>query len=211
MKGKYFIIEGGEGCGKSTQAEMLYNFLISKNIPCHLGREPGGIEFAEKIRDLVKDPKYNICPTTELFCFEAPRSEFFDKIVIPKLKEGINIISDRSGYSTIAYQGFGGGLDVNRIREMNHIATRGIQPDLAFIIDINPETGLGKEVVKDRFFAKGLEYHKNVRKGFLAIAKEYPKICRIINYIPNGKDEMHRQIRDSIMDLFLSQYLEKNK
>jgi len=201
MKGKYFIIEGGEGCGKSTQAEMLYEFLKRKKIPCYIGREPGGIESAEEMRKILKNKNYDICSRAELFGFEFARAEFFDKIIIPKLHEGINIIADRSGYSTIAYQGFGGGLDIGMIRTMNSIATDETSPDFTFIIDIDPEIGLNKEVVKDRFSAKGMEYHKKVREGFLDIARGHYGIkCKIINYIPNGKDEMHKQIRGYVLD-----------
>lgn len=101
--GKYIVIEGGEGCGKTTQAELLFNYLKEKNIPCYLGREPGGVKSAEEMRKILKHNSEDISPIGELFGFEFARAEFFDKILIPKLKEEINVISDRSGYSTEAY------------------------------------------------------------------------------------------------------------
>ena len=97
-------------------------------------------------------------------------------------------------------------MNVSEIKMMNKIATKGIKPDMAFIIDINPETGLSKEVVKDRFSAKGLEYHKKVRRGFLDVAKTYYTRCIVIDYIPNGKEEMHNEIRGYVLD-----FLKKNK
>lgn len=200
--GKYIIIEGGEGCGKTTQAEMLYNYLMEKNIPCYLGREPGGVKPAEEMRGILKNKDYDISPIGEVFGFEFARAEFFDKIVIPKLKARINVITDRSGYSTETYQGYAGGVNLGGIKFMNNIATRGIQPDLAVIIDIDPLKGLEKEVVKDRFSDKGLKYHKKVRQGFLEIARTNSNICKIINYIPNGKDEMQNQIRKYVDNLF---------
>jgi dTMP kinase len=193
-RGNFFVIEGCEGCGKTTQAEMLYNFLKEK-IPCHLGREPGGIKSAEEMRNILKHNKEDISPIGELFGFEFARAEYFDKVVIPKLNQGITVISDRSGYSTLAYQGYGGGVDLEQIKLMNKIATRNLEPDVAFIIDINPEEGLEKELVKDnRFSEKGLEYHQRVRQGYLDIAKENEN-CVLIKYIPNGTEDMQRQIR----------------
>jgi dTMP kinase len=196
-RGNYFVIEGGEGCGKTTQAEMLYNFLKEKNVPCYLGREPGGIKSAEEMRNILKHNKEDISPIGELFGFEFARAEYFDKVVIPKLNEGITVISDRSGYSTLAYQGYGGGVDLEQIVLMNKIATRNIEPDVAFIIDINPEEGLAKELVKDnRFSEKGLEYHKRVRQGYLDIANENEnENCVLVKYIPDGAEEMQSQIR----------------
>jgi len=201
-KGKYIIIEGGEGCGKTTQTELLFNYLKEKNIQCYLGREPGGVKAAEEMRNILKHNSEDISPIGELFGFEFARAEFFDKVIIPKLKNGISVISDRSGYSTIAYQGYGGGVDIETIKTMNNFATQGIQPDVTFIIDINPEQGLEKELIKDnRFSKKGLTYHNKVRKGYLETASLDPR-CVIINYIPNQPEEMQKNIRMYVNNLF---------
>lgn len=197
-RGSYIVIEGGEGCGKTTQAELLHNYLKEKNIACYLGREPGGIKAAEEMRKILKHNKEDISPIGELFGFEFARTEFFDKIIIPKLDTGINVISDRSGYSTIAYQGYGGGIDLDCIKLMNNISMKGIKPDITFIIDIDPGLGLEKEVVKDRFSEKGLEYHKRVRQGFLDIAKPNSKRCVIIQYQEGNPDKMQNEIRQHI-------------
>ena len=191
-------MEGPEGCGKTLQAKLLHQYFSEKNIPCYLGREPGGIKAAEEMREILKHNKEDISPIGEVFGFEFARAEFFDKIVLPKLKEGINVISDRSGYSTLAYQGYGGGVDVGWIKFMNQMAMKGIQPDIAFIIDINPNVGLAKEVVKDRFSRKGIEYHERVRKGFLEITLDNLDKCKIIDYIPSNPEKMQRQIREYI-------------
>jgi len=197
-RGKYFVIDGGEGCGKTMQAELLFNYLKEKKIPCYLGREPGGIKAAEEMRNILKHNSEDISSIGELFGFEFARAEFFDKIVIPKLNEGINVISDRSGYSTIAYQGYGGNVKIEWIELMNRIAMTGIKPDIAFIIDINPEQGLEKELVKDnRFSNKGIEYHKRVRQGYLDVA-ENNKNCVLIKYRLNGIEDMQQQIRNYV-------------
>lgn len=201
-RGKYIVIEGGEGCGKTTQTELLYDYLKGKNLPCFLGREPGGIKAAEEMREILKHNKENISPTGEVFGFEFARAEFFDKIVVPRLNEGTSVISDRSGYSTIAYQGYGGGVKIDWIKSMNKIAMQGIQPDLAVIIDIDPLVGLEKETIKDRFSKKGIEYHKRVRQGFLDITLDNLDRCKVINYIPNGIIEMQMQIRRDADKLF---------
>ncbi len=202
-KGKYIIIEGGEGCGKTTQAELLYDYFIKKNISCYLGREPGGVKAAEEMREILKNKDYDISPIGELFGFEFARAEFFDKVVIPRLESGFSVITDRSGYSTEAYQGYAGGVNLEHIKLMNKIATRKIRPNLAIIIDINPEKGLAKEVVKDRFSSKGLEYHQKVRQGFLEVAKDNPN-CILIDYIENGKDEMQDRIRKYVDKIILN-------
>jgi len=201
-RGKYIVIEGGEGCGKTYQSDLLFQELSKRGVNCFLGREPGGIKSAEEMRQILKHNPEDISPIGELFGYEFARAEFFDKIVIPKLNEGTTIISDRSGYSTLAYQGYAGKVNLNWIKQMNRIATRGIKPDLAFIIDINPEIGLSKEVVKDRFSAKGLEYHQKVRQGYLEVARSNPEICNVIEYIPNGAWEMHLDIRNYVNKLF---------
>ncbi len=201
MRGKYIVIESGEGGGKTTQAELLFQYLSEKNISCYLGREPGGIKAAEEMRNILKHNPENISAIGEVFGFEFARAEFFDKIIIPKLNEGTSVISDRSGYSTLAYQGYGGGVPLDFIALVNQYAMNNILPDLAIIIDIDPVRGLEKEVVKDRFSAKQLEYHQRVRRGFLEIAKDYPN-CKVIPYIPNGLNEMQNQIRKYIDELF---------
>lgn len=201
-RGKYIVIESGEGGGKTTQAELLYQYLQEKNIPCYLGREPGGIKAAEEMREILKHNSEDISSIGEVFGFEFARAEFFDRIVFPKLNQGINVISDRSGYSTLAYQGYGGGVDIDWIKSMNQMAMKGIQPNIAFIIDIDPLVGLAKEVVKDRFSKKGIEYHNRVRKGFLQIAKENSYKCVVISYVPNGIDKMQKLIRVYIDELF---------
>ena len=196
-KGKYIVIEGGEGCGKTTQSQLIYDYLVSKGINSILTREPGGVEEAEKIREILKDKANDLHPLTELFLFEAARTEFFRRVVVPNLKHDVIVISDRSGYSTEAYQGYAGEQDLNLIRHLNNLSTFDTSPDLAIIIDINPRVELIKEVVNDRFSQKGLEYHIKVRKGFLEVAKRN-KNCRVVSYKPGNIKGTHREIRDYV-------------
>lgn len=198
QRGKYIVIEGGEGSGKSTQAKLLHESFVRSNIQCILAREPGGILESEKIRGILLDKENTLSPITELFLFEAARAEFFKKLVIPSLEEGKSVISDRSGYSSLAYQGYAGGLDLSLIEILNKQATFGIKPDLAFIIDIHAEKGLSKELQADRFAAKGLEYHTKVNQGFRDIALRYDNNTVLVPYIENQIEETHQRIRDFV-------------
>jgi dTMP kinase len=197
-KGYYLVLEGGEGCGKDTQAKLLKEYFDSRNIPCEITREPGGTKIAEQIANILKDKENNLSPQTELFLFEAARADNYEKIVLPFIKKGEGILIKTRGWqSSIAHQGFGGGMDINYIQKMNDISTSNVLPDLLLILDIPPEKGLKKEVIPDRFAAKGLEYHNRVREGYLWIAKEYPKISIIISY-EEGIEKMHQKIKEII-------------
>jgi len=201
MKGKYIIIEGGEGCGKTTQANLLFNWLNELNIPCYLGREPGGIAPAEDVRKILKNPEYQIDSISELFGFAFARSLFFEQIVEPNRKKGNHFIADRSGFSTEAYQGYAGGVLLKNIKLINKIAMRNIKPDLGFIIDIDPLIGLKNEIEKDRFGKKGLKYHQKVRQGFLDIANQNQDLCVIISYKENDITSMQTEIRTYVSKL----------
>ena len=171
MKGKYIILESGEGAGKSTHAKLLVKFLNSLNFPAVYSREPGSTPEAEQIREVLKSKKNKLEALTELFLFEAARTEFFAKEVLKNRTKGITTVADRSGFSSEAYQGYAGGVDLDLIRKLNFRATAGIHPDLFFLIDIDARKGLSKEQNPDRFAAKGLGYHKKVNQGYREIAK----------------------------------------
>ena len=129
-KGSLIVLEGGEGCGKTTQGALLKGYFQDEGWSCFLGREPGGISSAEDMRRILKNPDYQISPIGELFGFNFARAEFYDQVVIPKLDEGKLVILDRSGWSTEAYQGYAGGIDLETIRLMNKISTQGTSPDV---------------------------------------------------------------------------------
>jgi len=199
-RGKYIVIEGGEGAGKTTQAKLLQDYLNKLNVPCQFGREPGGIPSAEKMREILKNPEYKISSIGEVFGFNFARAEFFNQIIIPTLNKGIHFITDRSGYSTEAIQGYGGKVPLEQIRQINKIAMQEISPALGLIIDIDPAIGLKKEIVTCRISAKGLEYHQRVRQGFLEIAKR-EKSCVIIPYQENNPEAMQKEIREHVKKL----------
>lgn len=179
-KGKYILFEGVDGCGKSTQLGLLNDLLLdnayNKDDIVYL-REPGGNKIGEKIRTILLDKKNDkMTSITELFLFEASRSQSFEQNIYPGLKEGKIFLADRSYYSTIAYQGYGRGMDRDMIKNMNDIATKNFQPDLALIFDIPVEISLtrtGKDVGKDRMELAGLDFFNRVRKGYLNMKNIY--------------------------------------
>ena len=199
-RGKYIIFEGGEGCGKSTHSNFVLNYLNKEGYTSIKSREPGGIEVAEKIREILLDKNHSLDSLTELYLFEAARTEFFKQKVIPNLEKGINVISDRSGYSTEAYQGYAGGLSLDLIKSLNKKSTFGIKPDLTFIIDVPVKKGLEKEVDPDRFALKGKAYHKKVNQGYLEIAKR--DNCIVIPYLEGNLKKMQNEILFHINKLF---------
>jgi len=202
-RGKLIYYEGGEGTGKSSHIKYTKKYLQNKGIPFKIVREPGGTILAEKIRDiLLNKESQNMNSWTEILLFQASRSELYSEIVIPTLEEGISVGQDRSGDSTLAYQGYGRGKNLRLLTLLNKESRFGCEPDLAFIIDIDPVKGLEKELNQDRMSLAGLEFHQKVRQGYLEIAKNNPKNYVVIPYIENGLEEMQSLMRPHIDKLF---------
>ena len=176
MKGVFITFEGIEGAGKSTQAKKLYDYLIEKGKNVILTREPGGTKTGEKIRDILLSPTDELFPPiAEVFLYEADRSFHIHNKIIPYLKRKYTVICDRFTDSTLAYQGYARGLDLELIKSLNEIATEGLKPDITFLIDIPVEEGLKRIKEKrgfDRIENEDLEFHTRLRNGFLKIAEE---------------------------------------
>ncbi len=194
MSGFFITFEGGEGGGKTTQLNWLAEYLTAQSRKVITTREPGGTPDAEKIRDLlVQREAGNWVPMAECLMMFAARALHVEKIIRPALEEGKTVISDRFTDSTIAYQGYGRGLDINKIKQLEALTLDGLKPDLTLILDIPPETGLerssrrmaaeslGIKQTEDRFENMEIEFHKKLRQGFLDIATEEPERCIVIN------------------------------
>ena len=173
----FFIsIEGFDGTGKSTQASILKKNLDDLNIDSILVREPGSTSFSEKIRDILKE-NTEIETLTELLLFQASRYELVKKVIIPNLETGKVVITDRFSDSSVAYQGYGGGLDIKLIETLNNISTSNLKPDLTFLLDLNLESSKKRTFSRnndeqiDKFEKKDSIYHKKVKDGFLEILK----------------------------------------
>ncbi len=172
-KGIFITFEGIEGCGKSTQAEMLTSYLEKQGRSVFLTREPGGPKISENIREiLLKKENSEMLPETELLLYMASRSQHTGEWIIPKLAEGIVVISDRYYDSSLAYQGAARKLDRNIIDTITAFATFGLKPDLTFLIDLSAEIGLSRISRKnaDRLERESHVFHEKVREGFLEIA-----------------------------------------
>ncbi len=179
----FITFEGGEGCGKSYQAGSLFRWLNRLDLPALLTREPGGTPPGERITRLLKWGKQSLQPATELLLFNASRAELVNRVIRPALAEGKIVICDRYADSTVAYQGYGRGLDLDTIAEVNRVATGGLVPNLTVLLDIPVETGLArKEKYKpDRFHQEDLDFHNRVRQGYLKLAREEPARWLVID------------------------------
>jgi len=174
--GRLITFEGIEGCGKSTLAKELYEYLKSKNYKVIFTREPGGGKLGEKIREILLSNEFEIPDYSELFLFLASRYEHTKNVIIPKLKEGYIVISDRYMDSTIAYQGYGRKIDLKLLEKLNEIATLGIKPNLTFLIDLPEEISFNrlKDKILDRIESEEIEFYKRVRFGYIEIARNEP-------------------------------------
>ena len=188
----FITFEGGEGCGKSTQTRMLYRKLLKLGIPAVLTSEPGGTPLGKRLGRFLKWPgDKEISPITELLLFNAARTQSVSEVIMPNLKSGKVVISDRYADSTTAYQGYGWGLDLEVVKQINDAATGGLKPDLTVLLDLLVESGLArkKERRPDRFEQQALAFHQKVREGYLKLAKEAPERWLVI-YATQGKDEI---------------------
>ena len=200
----FITFEGGEGSGKSTQARALHQRLSSMGIPALLTHEPGGTPLGREIRRWLKgdraNDKVDVDPLTELLLFNGSRAQLLSKVIRPALKSGTTVICDRFCHSTIAYQGYGRGLDIELIKAANNIATQGLRPDIIVLLDIPVEQGLLRKKLKDRFEREELAFHQRVRQGYLEMAKKDPQRWLLVDgSFP--KKETERQIWEKVEQL----------
>ena len=189
--GFLITFEGGEGCGKSTQARLLYQKLQQYNIPSLLTQEPGGTPLGNKIRSVLKVKRdFTISPLSELFLFAACRSQLIQDVIGPALDAGRVVVCDRFCDSTTVYQGFGRGLDLSLIDSVNTSATGGLKPDITILLDVLPEQGLQRKrkIQQDRFDSEQLSFHRKIREGYLNLAAKEPGRWLILqSHLPINK------------------------
>jgi dTMP kinase len=173
----FITFEGAEGCGKSTQARALWRRLVRRGIPALLTYEPGGTALGNRLRFVLKKRLQDkISPLGELFLFAACRVQIVNEVIRPGLQQGKVVICDRFSDSTTVYQGYGRGLNLETIEEINDLATDGIKPDLTILLDIPPQQGLNRKTSRssDRFEAENMAFHHKIRDGYLKLAAEEP-------------------------------------
>ncbi len=209
----FITFEGIEGSGKSTQMRLLREYLEKRGHGVLTLREPGGTSLGERVRSmLLTVGDEEIDPRAELFLYEACRAQLVSRVILPALRAGRIVLSDRFTDSTLAYQGYGRGLDAGRILSVNDFATGGLVPDLTFLLDVDVEAGLRRAMKRmdgdaahqreDRFEREEAAFHERVRSGFLEIARREAERVRVID----GRGEIHSIHREicAIMDELLS-------
>ena len=197
-KGLFISVEGGDGCGKTTQIKLLDEYLRNKGYKTLLTREPGSKGLGVKLREILLNYDGEVSPVCESFLFLADRAQHVDCIIKPALENGTIVLCDRHTDSTVAYQGYGRGLDLNQIHNLNKIATSGLKPDLTVVLDVDVETSqkrVGAE--KDRMESAGIEFFERVRQGFLEIAKQEPERVKVVDST-QSIEEIHKQILELI-------------
>jgi len=206
-KGLFITFEGLEGCGKTTQAKMLFGFLIKQRILSIYTKEPGGTNIGDKIRKILLDQKNDgMDYKTEMLLFLASRAENVRLIILPALEEGKIVISDRFYDSTTAYQGYGRGIDLNIIKHLNSLVVGKAIPDLTFILDIDPYEGLRRSAsfgnsremrFEEEFINKkiigGKLFLERVRHGYYQLSREEKGRIKIIN-ANRSKEDIYNEI-----------------
>ncbi len=185
-RGALVTLEGGEGSGKSSQAEALAALMRTQDYTVTLTREPVGTELGRSVMATFQQ-KASVTPEAELFLFEAARAQHVREVIRPALERGAVVLCDRYTDSTLAYQGYGRGLSLDHIRAVNHIATEGLAPHLTILLDVPPETGLARKDHESAFGGEDsiggepLEFHQRVRQGFLDLAQREPERIVVVD------------------------------
>jgi len=201
----FITFEGVEGSGKTTQMKRLKKYLARRGIPCICTREPGGTRIGEEIRKILLNRRHRkMDPLSELFLYEAARAQHVMDVIKPLMKrKRVVILCDRFRDASVAYQGYGRGIDPKWVEELNRTASHGIKPDLTFLLDCPSDMGLKRALERDRqkrssqedrFEREKIQFHLRVRRGYRALAKKEPHRIRVIDTRP-GKDKVFDRIR----------------
>ncbi len=195
-RGTFITLEGAEGCGKTTQIDLLAGYLRNKNFNVLVTREPGGTRIGDEVRNILLNPELKeMNYRTEVLLYTASRAQLVSEIIAPALEEGKMVLSDRYIDSTFAYQGFGRGLPLSKLIDINRWATQDINPDLTILLYFPTEDGLKRATVKktDRMEQEDIEFHRRVQDGFLNLAQLYPDRYQVID-AAGSEEEVHKKI-----------------
>ena len=201
---RFVTFEGGDGTGKSTQILALEKYLVQRGRSCLVTREPGGTSLGKLLRQvLLEVSDHDIAASTELFLYLADRAQHVSEVIRPALAAGRIVLSDRFTDSTLAYQGYGRGIDLNLLRRFNDVADGGVQPDMTILMDCPVAVGLARtsrrpsvdgKPGQDRFEREAIEFHEKIRAGFLAMARAEPARFRVVDS-SRPADEVAREIQ----------------
>jgi len=199
----FITLEGPEGSGKSTQIKRLAKRLELMDYPVITTREPGGTSIGDQIRQvLVRMENKELHPRTEILLFLAARAQLVEQLIKPALQDGRIILCDRYGDSTLAYQGYGHGLDLDKLRQMLDFATDHLKPDLTILLDLDVKMGLMRKKAEDewnRLDAYEVLFHERVREGYLNLAREEPERWRIVD-ASQGIDAVQEDLLRIVLD-----------
>lgn len=194
-KALFVTFEGIDGCGKTTQAVLTYQYLTALGRRVRLLREPGATATAERIRDILLDGKLSILPVTELLLYEAARAELTSREIRPLLASGHTVLCDRFYDSTTAYQGFGRKLDIRTVRSLNRLAVGDLKPDVTFLLDLDLKTAKKRWPGRpDRLESQSRAFFHRVRSGFLEMARKDRSRIKVID-AAQTVDEVFAAIR----------------
>jgi dTMP kinase len=196
MRGLFVTFEGIDRSGKTTQAGMLCEALGDEALGV---REPGGTPAGERVRELLKDPSVSLSPEAEALLFAAARSELVAEVILPALSEGKVVVSDRFLDSSLAYQGGARGLGIEDVERVNHFATRGLKPDLTFLLDLSPEDAAARTGESDRFEEEGEELQEAVGASYERLIRVDPERWRRIDARLSA-EEVHAQVVASVKE-----------
>ena len=200
-KGLFITFEGADGSGKTTQVNKIKTFLEAKGFDVVVTREPGALELGQKIRDILLHSTEVVADRCEIFLFVADRAQHIETFIKPAIEQGSIVLCDRHTDSTIAYQGYGRGQDIEMLKQLNEIAVNGLKPDLTLLFDVSTEVAqerVGSE--KDRMESAGIEFHKKVRNGYLELQKQEPDRIKLIN-ANNFIDNVYEDTKKVIIQL----------
>lgn len=200
-KGLFITFEGADGSGKTTQLNNIKSFLEQKGFDVVITREPGALDIGQKIRNILLHHEGIVADRCEMFLFLADRAQHVETFIKPAIEQGKIVLCDRHIDSTIAYQGYGRGQDIDLLKKLNDIAVNGLTPDLTLLFDVSTEVAqerVGSE--KDRMESAGIEFHKKVRNGYLELQKEQPERIKIVN-ANNSISEVFEDTKKIVTDL----------
>ena len=208
-KGKFITFEGVEGSGKTTQAHLLGEYLSSLRIPVVVTREPGGTDIGEQIRQiLLASDNKGMTPETEILLYAASRAQHLREKIAPVLDSGQWVICDRYSDATIAYQGYGRGLNLSLIAELNRLVSLELEPDLTILLDLDVQRGLRRARKRgeagnrreERFEEEGEAFHQRVREGYRELARRYPGRIKTVS-AEESIEEVNRRVIEIVSAL----------
>ncbi len=197
MRGRFITFEGVDGSGKTTQIRLLRQFLDELGVPYVFSREPGGTPMGEQVRRILLDPAHrDMGIETEALLYAASRAQLSRQVLHPALNAGQTVLCDRFVDSSLAYQAFGGGLDLDFVRTINDRATGSLQPDLTILFDMPPSDAAQRRRrgTEDRMERKDLAFHDRVRDGYLTLARQEPDRIRIVD-ASGSVEQVQRVVR----------------